>query len=400
MIDLPTALVPILTPNEQVSEIELDQLQSWISEEQNFWGWLQTDELRKLRQPASLLEANIGKQLNSMLHSVNSLRGIDAGARINNEHFRQLQQRVAKYIALHLQSSSVEARLIEEIRKDERYGPAVAQGAVLSLLNEPIDSLAPATLRGIILLTARLEGWSDQATSSFSAAFRELATRSTEEINEKVQELEATRKQILYNSEDLKAHGNNSIGEWQTQVADTIQEFSQKTAEAIGRINDTRTAYEERMRLSASVSYWTEAAKVHEGRYKIAWTHLKTFIAWALPAVAIAYFVLALIAIYWKSNDNLASVILGGAALAIGTGTIWAGRVLVRLFLSEKHMWTDAEERSTMVQTYLALTNEGKLTEAERQLVLSPLFRNMSDGIVRDDGTPALGIPGILSGGR
>ncbi|WOI45625.1 DUF6161 domain-containing protein [Acidovorax sp. BLS4] len=69
----------------------------------------------------------------------------------------------------------------------------------------------------------------------------------------------------------------------------------------------------------------------------------------------------------------------------------------MRLYLSAHHLRIDADERAVMVQAYLALTNEGKVTEAERVLVLGPLFRPTVDGIVKDDGAPDLSAASILS---
>jgi hypothetical protein len=42
-----------------------------------------------------------------------------------------------------------------------------------------------------------------------------------------------------------------------------------------------------------------------------------------------------------------------------------------------------------MVQTYLALIEDGKMTKDEdRALVLTPLFRPAADGLVKDEGLP------------
>jgi hypothetical protein len=78
------------------------------------------------------------------------------------------------------------------------------------------------------------------------------------------------------------------------------------------------------------------------------------------------------------------------AAIGVLATTIalWAGRILLRFMISERHLAIDAEERVTMVMTYLALTKDSKLEAADRPLVLSALFRSGSDGIVKDDGSP------------
>ena len=65
--------------------------------------------------------------------------------------------------------------------------------------------------------------------------------------------------------------------------------------------------------------------------------------------------------------------------------------------MSERHLEIDAGERVAMIKTYLALTAEDKVSEVERPLVLSPIFRPATDGIVRDDGSTALPIEAIAA---
>ena len=56
--------------------------------------------------------------------------------------------------------------------------------------------------------------------------------------------------------------------------------------------------------------------------------------------------------------------------------------------MSQLHLWNDAEERVTMVETYLALREGGAASDREMELALPALFRNSADGIVKDDVTP------------
>jgi len=86
---------------------------------------------------------------------------------------------------------------------------------------------------------------------------------------------------------------------------------------------------------------------------------------------------------YWK-------LALLGLLAVLG---VWAVRLVVRMFLSDQHLATDAAERVTMVQTYLSLIEGGKLTsDDDRKLILQALFRPASDGIVKDENPPHLGL--------
>lgn len=67
---------------------------------------------------------------------------------------------------------------------------------------------------------------------------------------------------------------------------------------------------------------------------------------------------------------------------------IWLTRIVARLFMSNMHMVTECEERATMILTYLALHSEKAVTEQERILVLTNIFRPSTTGIVTDDAAP------------
>ena len=76
--------------------------------------------------------------------------------------------------------------------------------------------------------------------------------------------------------------------------------------------------------------------------------------------------------------------------MLIGLFAVWGVRLVVRMFLSNMHLMTDAAERVVMVKTYLSLLEGDRLSSAEdRQLILQALFRPASDGIVKDEGIPA-----------
>ena len=78
-----------------------------------------------------------------------------------------------------------------------------------------------------------------------------------------------------------------------------------------------------------------------------------------------------------------------GLLTVAATMGVWLIRLLVRNYLSHVHLAHDAAERVAMMQTYLALIEEGKLQdEGHRNLILQALFRPASSGIVKDDASP------------
>lgn len=86
---------------------------------------------------------------------------------------------------------------------------------------------------------------------------------------------------------------------------------------------------------------------------------------------------------------------LTGAALIVALMSVLL-RLSLRQYNTSIHLSHDAEERVTMLKTYLALSNEGKLTsDGDMKLVLEALFRpSQSSGI--PDSTPATPIELII----
>ncbi len=73
----------------------------------------------------------------------------------------------------------------------------------------------------------------------------------------------------------------------------------------------------------------------------------------------------------------------------------WLLRILVRIFLTQLHQWSDASERVVMVNTYLAMhvgagILEGKsaVDEKARTIVLTQIFRHGISGLYKDDAAP------------
>jgi len=159
---------------------------------------------------------------------------------------------------------------------------------------------------------------------------------------------------------------------------------------------NTKKAFEEDMKLKSAVTYWTEKAKKHSRQYKVF-----AFIAFILTG-------LLLVCVYHFLDGNFNDVVDNNATIKFFSTEIekltwhklwhygflifatsvalWIIRLVVKLFLSNYHMFIDAEERAVMMETYLALTKEGQgLSENDKQLVLQNLFRPTNFGIIKDE---------------
>jgi hypothetical protein len=150
-------------------------------------------------------------------------------------------------------------------------------------------------------------------------------------------------------------------------------------------MNDLTRAFKDGMALRGPVEYWSSKAKLHQ-------TKSTNLMRWSFGSIAILTVVLGGIA-WWIAHDLKTGAVPDtwkvSVLVLLGVLGIWVVRLVIRMWLSHAHLATDADERVTMVQTYLALLEDGKMTKDEdRALVLTPLFRPAADGLVKDEGLP------------
>lgn len=164
---------------------------------------------------------------------------------------------------------------------------------------------------------------------------------------------------------------------------------------AISDIDNTRAAYQDQMRLKASVAYWGDKKAMHYDARRAAVRQL-VWLAVLGGTGATLIFVAAMIfmleasgidATGWfdltppagRSIALSAYVVVTGAVGTVLTALFWAARILVRNYMTERRLEGDAEERRTMTQTYLALVDQGAASEDERLIILNALFRPSPD---------------------
>jgi len=64
---------------------------------------------------------------------------------------------------------------------------------------------------------------------------------------------------------------------------------------------------------------------------------------------------------------------------------MWAVRLQYRIYLSERHLALDANEKKAFAETYLAIKEGGDVDPGSEAIVLASLFRPTQDGIIKDD---------------
>lgn len=246
----------------------------------------------------------------------------------------------------------------------------------------------------------------DAALSSVKAQSDTAHTETLKRIS-KVDSVEAKARGVVDRGEEEVA---KTVASLQERVGEEIQGAAKAVA-------DFKSAYQAEIALKEPVSFWQDKANRHRtvsryfglasigvgGAFAVAaWFQLPSLLAPKVQAAAKAA-TSAGDAAKTAAGATVEAVLNGapsyfGIALAVlfSTLALWLLRILVRGYLSEMHLKTDAEERVAMVKTYLALMESGKAPTDTLSPVLTALFRPASDGIVKDDSMP-FGLAEILS---
>jgi hypothetical protein len=148
-------------------------------------------------------------------------------------------------------------------------------------------------------------------------------------------------------------------------------EFSDLAAKLNKDFEDLRERYDRELAFRAPVTYWTAKAQVHKIA-AIAWGFV-----WLVAGVGSVVGILSVIGPFLAPDSKIDYQ--HGALLFLLAGfAIWLMRILTRMFLSS--VQSDAAQRKTMVETYLALEAEGKLTDEQRTMIIEAMFRPVTMG--------------------
>lgn len=378
-----------------------DRITEWVRAEQSFWNWTRSvqskpygvndDAVAPWREKLDTASGHMTTVMNS---------SISIGER--NNAINTIKAVLTEYARENFLSTSPRAVFIKMLFDAE--GPVLA----LAALNHALGGEHSAGNSQTRKILRRARGAIDAFDTGLAKALPSAVAASIKKmVNGYQSSLEAEIAGTRAALKALEDKRGAIAEEWKAlsesvnnRIDDHGARLQQDSDAAIERIETTRKAYQEFMHLGASVDYWNTKAAAHEANSSKLQRTLIWFASSAGVVLAIFLGYLGFLGIgvaLHKDASPAAPLLFIGIGLVATTGVMWVGRVLVRLFLSEHHLAIDARERAVMAQTFLALTNEGKIEPSERALVLAPMFRPTADGIVKDDGAPDATIAGHLS---
>lgn len=163
------------------------------------------------------------------------------------------------------------------------------------------------------------------------------------------------------------------------------------------KMTESETFYEKKLAVKNAVTYWSTKANSHK---------INSFI---FGGIAGLLMILTVVMIFKSGqyiigldfsdkSGNGSKILTETGALQLWvycffvvsmTMVLWFIRLIVKVFLSNLHLLSDAKERQVMIQTYLAFEREeNTLKDTDRDLILPSIFRVSSNGFIKEDSSP------------
>ncbi|KPZ69480.1 hypothetical protein AN944_02999 [Shewanella sp. P1-14-1] len=196
-----------------------------------------------------------------------------------------------------------------------------------------------------------------------------------------------TANQLNVKANELVERWEKNVIEQTVELEESKKQFKEKLVktydEARNDLERLTSTYDDKLALHASVKYWGIQQKQHEGKMKVFGITL---------VIAVLFVVIGLVIFSNNVLDQSFADIKISKLVTVAVLTtfgIWIVKILANIFMSHMHLSTDAQERRTMMHTYLALSRKGHGPKDEdKQLILQTLFRPSTSGMVKEDAGP------------
>jgi Rps23 Pro-64 3,4-dihydroxylase Tpa1-like proline 4-hydroxylase len=365
-----------------------EQLADWIQKEINAWAWINNRSFgshdQVLREAISLLASALAQAREAQQHRDSSPDHSKNVLRASHDSIRAI------YLDRHFPHSSTPIfSRTSHIRSE--YGDVAASFYAAARLDRPGTTYQPTELsawKGLVEAITDIYGPIGPAKSKIKS-YEESIDGLRQKLEGTIADSQTIFDQLHRNYQSVadeisskKSEQEDGFSESQSErktAFDDLTRSHQREFEAI------RRTFTEELALRAPAEYWTSKRTAH--RWIAGVSGIVSFCAIAACAFFLAGEIEQILekTTPGTSPDNWRIAVLG----LVSVFSVWAVRLMVRIFLSHMHLAGDSSERVVMLKTYLSLIEGGQLTvDRERQLILNALFRPASDGIVKDEGVP------------
>ena len=360
------ALIKLQFKEGEKEFLNTDQLREFLKSQRNSWSWLQEVQYDGHLNQLWRTYDNYFLQIDNFLTQYEQHKdNKNWQSNLERELISYTQQAVAKGFLL---DESPQAKFVAELK--ERKTPHVAAYALASLTEQNIrfDTVRPA-FEGTYWALQFLQG-NINTVKAEQNALESMKKSWDVKFGKQFKDLRSQHDQLTREITDFRSQSNDWVKSFETEI-----EESKK------RLKDIEHTYNEKLALQSSVQYWSDKRAHHQKVMRRAGK-----VGLLLALVTTAVFILGAFILLqetitkvplWKLSIMLAASSLG----------VWLTRLAAKIFISNLHLGTDSYERTTMIQTYLALLREGNGPKnEERQLILQTLFRPSTTGFIKEDG--------------
>lgn len=353
--------------------------ENWLNEFREDWEWA----ARSRGGPQYL--RNFAQEIQNFISEVAQfLQSIKDAAGNHPRHQNALRDRFerAKTSAWIL-SADPEMQFVQETRKQDESMALVQlhyfkMGPIAS--NELNGHQFEAQLDAMIF-RRKLADLSPSTKAALTKSVTAYEANLSQLREQKAKQDSEWKEQLTVIQSTLKEHSTNLQNLYDTRTT----KLDDYLTESDSKIGAWKKAHREEINLKEPVTFW---AKKQKNSLITAIILGIVFIAGLVVAGNILMAETKTIYEGLKVGDSIEYWRIA-AMLLVGGLVFWFLRILSKIFLSQLHAWSDAQERVVMVRTYLSLLQDEKaLDQNDRRLVLEALFRPAPSGIIKDDGVP------------
>ena len=233
-----------------------------------------------------------------------------------------------------------------------------------------------------------------------SQAEKNSFSNSVTNLNKKVQEYQTNEAQKI----SLIEEALKNLEEEKSKIPQKIEEVEiiKKDIETLKiSLESTIKALQEEHNFEDSQNYWKMKKDTHREK---AMYFFKVFIGVMLVALLLITILLfkSEISTFIFSDNNTTEITKSSKDepstinndevfkylkyLSLMSLFVWLVRIILKLMFSNFHLLEEANEKETMISTYLALINEGGgLTDKDKSMILEAIFRPSSNGLIKDE---------------
>jgi len=227
-----------------------------------------------------------------------------------------------------------------------------------------------------------------EVSSKISSIHKECQESSAELESWKISKKNEHDEWVGANKKELKKLGKKLLRKIVSLKTEYIRRSSETLKKSEETVSNAKKVYLSQVELDAAVTYWDGKKTIHNDS-KNMW--LKVLIALLIATSISPFLIMKYLPVEELADDKLLLNVLNPVTLITSLLVIsllsFAIRLCSRQFSTQQHLFLEAEERKTMLKTYLALMNEGKLVEQEdRKIALDALFRPAQTGMVAEHG--------------